>query len=228
MIETVTSQDGAVVVIAVVADGAGSASQSERGAQRACERFLELMRAKVEPSSDLDLISDEEVRSWYAQVRGDLRLLCVDGGQLGDFSATSLLAIVSDHQGLCAQVGDGAIVVRPATDGAFDVALWPENGQYANETVFVTDARVTEHVGIRRYDRIEDVVLFSDGLQRLALEQASRTAFAPFFSVLLSTVRDPARSTAEIEKDLEAFLNSPRVNDKTDDDKSIVIACRMP
>lgn len=231
VVEIVKSADGATVVVAVIADGAGSAAHSERGAEVACGRFAELAKAQVLPSSDLDLISDEVVRSWFAQVRAELRTLCYSEqeARISDFAATSLVALISDHQALCAQVGDGGIVVRAVGDNElFDVAIWPENGEYANETTFVTDNRVTEHVGIRRYDRLDDVVLFSDGLQRLVLKQSTRSAYAPFFSSLLTTVRDPERTEESLQEELDSFLRSKRVNEKTDDDKSIVIACRLP
>jgi hypothetical protein len=207
----VSSADGGQVLVAVVSDGAGSAPRSEEGAALVCERLATAAGEAVRASSDLDALSDELVRSWFLDVR--------------DYAATALLAIASDHQALCAQLGDGGIVVRRAQDEPFELAVWPGGGEYANETFFVTDDGAPERIELRRYDRVVDVVAFSDGLQNLALEWSSRSAFGPFFGPLVATVR--ARADANVRAELLAYLNSEAINRRTDDDKSLAIACRI-
>jgi hypothetical protein len=69
------------------------------------------------------------------------------------------------------------------------------------------------------------LALFSDGLQMLALKMPEGTPHAPFFGPLF-------RFAASAEEDgpavgtMEAFLRSPRVTQRTDDDLTLVIAIR--
>jgi hypothetical protein len=222
----VSSADGGQVLVAVVSDGAGSAPRSEEGAALVCERLATAAGEAVRASSDLDALSDELVRSWFLDVRETLRARAREAGNdVRDYAATALLAIASDHQALCAQLGDGGIVVRRAQDEPFELAVWPGGGEYANETFFVTDDGAPERIELRRYDRVVDVVAFSDGLQNLALEWSSRSAFGPFFGPLVATVR--ARADANVRAELLAYLNSEAINRRTDDDKSLAIACRI-
>ncbi|MGL4552961.1 MAG: PP2C family serine/threonine-protein phosphatase, partial [Gemmataceae bacterium] len=63
-----------------------------------------------------------------------------------------------------------------------------------------------------------------DGLQGLALHYATRTAHGPFFAPLFRALRgaDPE----ELGDPMRAFLESPRVNGRTDDDKTLILAAR--
>ncbi len=224
----VQSRDGAEVFVTVVSDGAGSASRCEAGAETVCAKLLEAARHALTEAGDLDSLSDELVRSWFLEVRETIRLLAREqDSHIREYAATALLGIASDHQTLCAQIGDGGIVLRRAPEEPFEVAIWPDGGEYANETFFVTDDAAPERIAIRRFDAVHDLVAFSDGLQYLALEHATKSAFGPFFEPLVKTVRDLAGSNGAARASLVAFLNSESINRRTDDDKSLTVGCRM-
>jgi hypothetical protein len=118
-------------------------------------------------------------------------------------------------------------VLRRTPEAAFEVALWPQSGEYANQTYFITDDAAAERIAIARFDDVSDVVAFSDGLQYLALEHATRTAFPPFFLPLVAAVRGARDSNGKLHAELVDYLNSPAINERTDDDKSLVVGCRM-
>lgn len=224
----IRSDDGGEVFMTVVSDGAGSASQSEFGAQTVCDVLVELARARVRESSNLDEIPDELVRTWLLEVRERLRATAREADfELREYAATALLAIVADQQALCAQIGDGGIVFRRTLEDEFELAVWPVGGEYANQTYFITDDVAAERIEIRRYDCIHDVIVFSDGLQNLALLQATRSPFAPFFEPLVRTVRGNGSANGVMREELVAYLNSPAINRRTDDDKALAIGCRM-
>ena len=195
----VASDDGGDVFVTIVSDGAGSAAHAERGARAVCDTLIEVVGAAVRESSDLDRISDELVRSWFLTVREGLREQARSmETEIREFAATALLAVASDHQTLCARIGDGGIVLRRTPEAAFEVALWPQSGEYANQTYFITDDAAAERIAIERFDDVSDVVAFSDGLQYLALEHATRTAFPPFFLPLVAAVRGARDSKGKL------------------------------
>ncbi len=212
----------------VVSDGAGSATHAELGAQVVCDALLDAARNAVARCSDLDRIEDELVRTWFLAVRERLRTVARTAQtDIRDYAATALLTIASDHQTLCARIGDGGIVLRHAPDGAFEVALWPDGGEYANQTYFITDDAAAEHIAVARFDDVSDVVAFSDGLQHLALENATRSAYPAFFLPLVAAVRGAKQAGAALQSKLAAYLDSGPINDRTSDDKSLVVGCRM-
>ncbi len=225
--DVVPDRDGTEVVIGIISDGAGSAAQAERGAELVCDCLFEQARSAIAGVNDLDELGDDIIRTWFVLVREALVQLAREEDRLpGDFNATALLAIVGVQQSICAQVGDGAIVVRMREEDPFRVALWPESGEYSNETTFVTTPFLAEKLEIQRFDCVNDLVMFSDGLQRLALNQERKEPHDAFFRPLVYHVRT-TEHPEELEAELESFLSSGRVNDKTDDDKSLIIACRQ-
>ncbi len=218
---------GDAIVVAVVADGAGSAACAERGAELVCSGTIDAIARDVSGDADLDALDDDAVRAWFAAVRERIVDEAATAGRdVRDYAATALLCVAGSTHTICAQIGDGGIVVRPRDD-AFAVAIWPENGEYANQTFFVTDTDANERVSIARFGAVDDVAVFSDGLMRLALDLATRTAFAPFFEPLTRTVRESAHDGAALAAELVAYLSSDAINARTDDDKSIAIATRL-
>jgi len=224
----VTTSHGAVVLIAVVSDGAGSAVCAEDGANEVCAAIVGIVTETLDKYDHLEDIGDVHVRSWFAAARERLRILaCKSEHEIRDYSATAIVAVVGDKSSVYAHVGDGGAVIRQAQNQDFSVAVWPESGEYANETFFVTDPNVAEHVNITRLGCVDDVILFSDGLQRLALHAATHSPHAPFFNPLVNHIRTSKKSTDVLSSELECFLRSETVSIRTDDDKSLVIGCRI-
>ena len=215
------------VAVAVLADGAGSAAYAERGAELVCAALMDAIGNDVADVRDLAVIGETTVRSWLAEARAQIasEAACQDH-DVREYAATALACIAGDDHTICLQLGDGGIVVRPAGE-AFALAMWPENGEYANQTFFVTDDDAIERVAIARFGRVDDVVVFSDGISRLALDHATRTAFSPFFEPLTRAVRESDRSRAELSADLDAYLASEAINARTDDDKALAVVIRL-
>ena len=121
----------------------------------------------------------------------------------------------------------GAAVVR---DGDSDlIALTtPQSGEYLNETTFLTSPDALDTAQINVWCEVpEYVAAFSDGLQMLALKMPEGTPHAPFFVPLFDFV---ARMTdvAAAQEQLTAFLHSPRLRARVDDDVTLLIAARNP
>ena len=92
----------------------------------------------------------------------------------------------------------------------------------------MTDADVASRLEWDASERpIDQVALFSDGLQRLALHYQNRTAHAPFFrSKMQGLEAAEDASPAALSAQLALFLSSPPVNERTDDDKTLILATR--
>ncbi|MCU0704705.1 MAG: protein phosphatase 2C domain-containing protein, partial [Fimbriiglobus sp.] len=143
-----------------------------------------------------------------------------------ELASTALLAVVGPNGAAFAQLGDGAIVFGEGT--SYKTAFWPEPTEYANTTNFLTDERFVDAVLFTTIDTpVIELAVLSDGLQRLALDFTARKPHAPFFRPLFRDLR--ATSNLEtLSGPFRAFLDSPNVNAKTDDDKTLVLAVQRP
>ncbi|HZO92501.1 MAG TPA: PP2C family serine/threonine-protein phosphatase [Candidatus Baltobacteraceae bacterium] len=216
--------DGGEAVVAVVCDGAGSAPLADSGAELVCEAIRSLAAGFVADRGS-SALQDSDVHAWIADIRRRIEeTAAAESAEPRDYACTLVFIIAAERRTFCGQVGDGAVVLND--EDGLHVALWPENGEYANQTFFVSQEDAAAHLRITRCGPIRDFVLFSDGLQRLALDEAQRAPHGAFFQPLLDTVRG-ADALDATKDQLAAFLSSDRVNAKTDDDKSIVIGCRI-
>jgi hypothetical protein len=75
-------------------------------------------------------------------------------------------------------------------------------------------------------DGFSDVALLTDGMERLALRFDSLTPHPPFFRPLFEALRATTNVDA-LTEDLRQFLQSDSVQNKTDDDKTLVLASRI-
>jgi hypothetical protein len=208
-------------LVIVVADGAGSASHSEAGAKLACDEFVRRVEA-LEPDI---LFTRDGTIALFADVRAALH---AEAERLNvrprEVACTALLAIISANSAVFAQLGDGAIVVGRGED--YRTVFWPDPAEYANATDFLTDDGFADRVQFETVNEpISEVAAFTDGLQRLALDFAARAPFPAFFRPLFNELRATTDPAALVEP-LRTFLDSQRVNERTDDDKTLVLSLR--
>ena len=209
-------------LIAAVADGAGSASQSDRGAELAVEAALDtLLKGCPHGLSDPQQML---VTAAEAARNAIFRAADEAGDPAREFACTLLLVVLSPSGGAALQVGDGAIVV--GDDGAdWSWVFWPQHGEYANTTRFLTDDDAPEIWMVEALPAtVIDVAIFSDGLERLALDHASRAAHPPFFRPLFGALASATYEPDSLHEALGAFLQSEAVTSRTDDDTSLVLA----
>src|SRR5262249_31382935 len=119
-------------------------------------------------------------------------------------------------------------VLADSEEHVYGHVFWPDRGEYANTTHFVTEDDAIEHLHFATISRrIMEAALLTDGLQSVALNYHQQTAHEPFFRGLFSPLRTATEGCSrELSDSLAAFLASPRVNEKTDDDKTLVLAGR--
>jgi len=227
----ITEPDGSGILIAAVSDGAGSAAHSEKGSRKTVDRFLADFGCLVVKDPSLATLDEPAVMSWLRDLHRDLAESAMAAGHApSDYACTLLGAVVGPALAVFVQIGDGAIVFREAGSGNYSWVFWPQNGEFANVTNFLTQADFEDAVQIDRTDVPPvELAIFSDGIERLVLDMANRSVHAPALTPIfqwLATTGAPAISNGETPG-LLAFLNSDKVNSRTDDDKSLVVATRV-
>jgi len=210
-------------LIVACADGAGSAAEAALGATTACQVFCSRARAALSGTLRVADLDHAHMLGWYREVREELVDVAArrDIGSR-DLACTLLTAVLTRDVAVFAQVGDGVIIA--GTDGAYRSITWPSSGEYANETTFITaDTFDKDFECVRLQGPVSDVALLTDGLQRLALSYANRSVHAPFFAPMFRALL-AADIPDALGEELERFLDSPAVNERTDDDKTLVLA----
>ncbi len=223
------------ILVAVAADGAGSAPRAAEGARLACRAFLDLAGAALaDPApgcaADAIPLGDDFASHALAGIRRALDARAADGdGTVRDLACTLLAAVVGENAALFLQVGDGAIAFRTDHDPAWRLALPPTRGEHSNETVFVTHDEAAHHLGVRRVAaRVSEFALMTDGVEFLAVHRARGEPHAPFLDHALAGLRIAPPGPAPAHADwLGGFLASDAVCRRTDDDKTLLLASRF-
>ncbi|AEG15147.1 serine/threonine phosphoprotein phosphatase [Desulfofundulus kuznetsovii DSM 6115] len=222
--------DDESLLVVIASDGAGSAREAATGATRLCSIFLNEITTYFEQGGRIEDIERKTVIHWLQSFQKEIEYLAQEMGlMLRDFACTLLGAIIGNSRSIFFQIGDGTIVTsRPQDPDEYGWVFWPQRGEYVNCTYFATDLDAEK---ILQFDvatfYIDEVAILTDGLENLALHYQSRTVHNPFFRTLFSPLRTASNESLEkLTVSLINFLNSPRVNERTDDDKTLILATR--
>lgn len=220
---------GGTILIGVVCDGAGSAAHSDIGSWLAAQTFSEHVSLFLEQGGALQSIDRTIAEQWLLETAEALEIAAREAGhQVRDYACTLLVAVVGENSAVFIQVGDGAIVVSEGQDDGWSWVFWPQHGEFANTTNFIVSP---DAVGLMDFavsaNRIEEFAIFSDGIENLVLHQASKTVHAAFFDSMFPPVRCASAGVdLRLSERLEQYLSSPRICEKTDDDKTLILASR--
>lgn len=207
---------------AIVSDGAGSAKFGAYGAWLTCRflsvRFREWVRGYP------DLPSDEELADWVDELRDRISAIATQRESTPrQFAATLAAIVVTPDEAVTLHIGDSAVVGRKGIE--WDVLCWPENGEYASSTYFVTDDP-EPRLNITRHSREHNAfALFSDGVGDLALSHLEQAAHSRFFDPMFRPV-DAASGEGrlvELSAKLATYLEGSSVCERTDDDKTLIL-----
>lgn len=209
----------------VVSDGAGSASHGGEGATLVCRHLLAKFKSWFLENQQLP--TDDVVQSWIDDLR-DLLSAVAARRELTrrQFAATLVMLVVFGEQILTLQIGDSALVGR--RNGTWEALCWPENGEFASTTFFVTDDPSARLHIVRSQLEHDAFAVFSDGLDSVALEHARQQPYARFFDPMIKPVdaTEGIGKLVELSASLAQYLESPRLCERTDDDKTLVLISR--
>jgi hypothetical protein len=221
-----TGGDG-LAFVAIVSDGAGSASHGGEGASLVCRTFATRARQHFARATSLPDLAD--VTSWLDDTRDLLSAVATRRELLArDFAATVILVVSTGNASIVFHVGDGCAVFQNVGSDQWRAPIWPEHGEYASTTAFVTDDAAPLPRFVRHDEGIDGLVMFSDGLERLALDFRIQQPHGPFFNRVITPVRNSTKSgrNAHLSRQLADFLDSADINARTDDDKTMVLAVK--
>lgn len=214
-------------LVVAVADGAGSALMAQAGAHLVVEgalAALQALRQRYQPASRKawrDLVA----HAFGAAQRSVGRHAEQTGYTPRDYAATLLLAVITPELVVCGLIGDCAIVIASA-EGELQSLCQPQRGLYANTTYFATHHRHQERLDLQLWEgAVRQVALFSDGLLSLAMNIEQNRPYAPFFTPLFAFAAE-ATDSVQAGQALATFLASERVNQRTHDDKTLVLITR--
>ncbi|USR91827.1 protein phosphatase 2C domain-containing protein [Phormidium yuhuli AB48] len=224
------------LLLAAVADGAGSATRSQDGAEWAVQAAIAYLAdltlpplTKAEIRDREDKPSEEpDLNQLLTQALQAARTRVIEEAEAAGLPvrecASTLILLVANHEGVAvAQIGDGAAVMIDES-GTLTALSQPQQGEYANQTTFLTSEGAIAQAEISIYPiPPRGIALFSDGLQRLALEMPQGTPHERFFSPLFQFIQQDSDEAGANEQ-LQGFLTSPRVSQRTDDDLTLVLA----
>jgi hypothetical protein len=219
------------VLVAVVCDGAGSAQEGGTGADFMARTLAEqlsstlcddrhLLDLQAEGSGRLETAlrgAIEAVRSRLADLAASSEL------ELHDYSCTLVGCVAAAAGGCLFHIGDGFAIVQGAEGES--VLSRPENGEYADETYFVTYENWKDHLRLTPLAAPASgclIGLMSDGTAPFAVDRARSGFFRPFIDPVAAYLREataPAGNEA-----LRNLLESPRASEISSDDKTLLLA----
>ena len=217
------------ILIAAVADGAGSTTDGQRGAEIACEFFAAQVADFLHSgNASVRSLNEEFGRRWMGFFQARIADLArEEKKETRDYASTFVGAISGDGGTVFYQVGDGGAVF--SLDGkasSYRFAIEPNESEYVNMTEFLTDDAAANSLRFRFVeDAVEDLILFSDGIFAVAVDYQTNQPHEPFLMPMIAPLRNGIAADGLNEK-LEKFLASPKLNEKTDDDKTIILASR--
>ena len=219
-INTYIAEEKALII--GIADGAGSSKASDLGSKEAVEFILRCVSGWQQK---IDKITEVDARRWVQETREHLESVAIENHlETRDLSCTLLVGILGEKNSVFFQIGDGAWIAE--FEGNYQSVTWPLRGEYANETTFITSPMWSDRLQFAVWDQFSDGFAgFTDGVQAMALHYESESVHGPFFSPMFSALRNSEDETSLIVP-LEEFLSSSHFNERTDDDKTLVIACR--
>ncbi|MEH2413052.1 PP2C family serine/threonine-protein phosphatase [Nostoc sp.] len=223
-----------VIIVGAVADGAGSAKYSDIGAKLAVETVLKCFSDIHEsPQNEEESeegfsqpLSQEEAEKLFTKIVkiaiGKLHNQADEGGySVNDLACTLLVFVATPDWVAAMQIGDGFIVMR-SHDSEYKLLFQPDKGEFVNETTFITSTNAVKDIPVKVISEKQEFICVStDGLEKVAIRLSDWEPFSPFFKPLEEYLHESV--DPKEDKYLTEFLNSERLNSRTDDDKTLLL-----
>lgn len=213
-------------LIAVASDGAGSAVNAEVGSKFICQKFVNDIEKCLKDRLSVKDFTKDFFRKWIVSFQEELQEQAeTENFLLRDYACTFLATIIGKDSACFAQIGDGAIVFK-GDDSEYSFMFLPQQGAFVNQTYFSTDKNAIDKLEFVYLEKkIDEVAVFTDGIQDLVIDFKTLTVNEEFFSQWFEWLCQ-IESIDDGKLGLKSYLNSPKINEKTDDDKTLLLAIR--
>ncbi|MDF1756417.1 MAG: PP2C family serine/threonine-protein phosphatase [Verrucomicrobiales bacterium] len=214
------------VTILAISDGAGSSKYADEGAklcvETTCSFFQDIFQDDKTPSTCTSELDEKDIESLIGELIKKTDVIAAShSSSPREFCATLLGCVTCGEVSFFFQIGDGCWVYGKNPDEIF-CPTWPQQGEYASQTVFANTKQALDYVQI--YHLAEEPAFicgFTDGLERLALDFTEKKPSPGFFRPLIKQI---VKLDEELRDTVVAdFLRSDRVTEKIDDDITIGI-----
>jgi len=215
------------VLVGVVCDGAGSASNGRAGAEFFASKVTGLVSEFVK--------SEQYSKQTRSDYRDDLLAIIqnarseLDETALAqqleprDFACTMVGCIASPYGGCFFHIGDGYAIHH--IEHSESELSHPENGEYADETYFVTDDDWQDHLRMTLITAIDAgglIGLMSDGASPFAVNRPRTGFYRPFIEPVVNFLRDATEHNGN--QALKNLLDNEKTFEITPDDKTLLLA----
>jgi len=215
------------VLIGVVCDGAGSASEGHLGSDFFARKVTELVSESVTSgqfANDTQSDYRDRLLAIIERARSQLNEIALSRQlELKDFACTLVGCITSQKGGCFFHIGDGFAVHRRNTGES--VLSHPENGEYADETYFVTDENWKDHLRVTPISEINRgclIGLMSDGTSPFAIDRLKTGFYRPFIDPVVNFLNNATEQNGN--RALQNVLESEKTFAITTDDKTLLLA----
>jgi len=218
------------VLVMVASDGAGAATYGRTGADVITHQLTIYARRHLLYGGEIHDLTLDTVMQWLVQVRITLDTCSrKTTGRLADYAATLSVAIIGHTHAAFFQIGDGAIVVAlESSPWQYGWVFWPDRGEYANTTYFLTDRDFASNLHFEMLKiSVAEVSIFTDGLQDLLLSYQTHQVHQPFFRKIFLPLRNKGLLEEELNGELANYLQSQLISTRTNDDTSLMLASRL-
>jgi serine/threonine protein phosphatase PrpC len=219
------------VIVGAVADGAGSAKYSDVGAQLAVVKVITMFREIARsPQTEEPLshpLNVKEARKLFSLIVREVvatleRQALNEHYAIADLACTLLVFVATPHWLAAMQIGDGFIIVGLQGE-KHKLLFQPDKGEFVNQTTFVTSANALDQMQVNVFSGKQKFICAStDGLERVAIRMNDWTPFPPFFQPLEEYLWE-THNPEQDDEYIKNFLNSERLNARTDDDKTLLL-----
>lgn len=235
-------------ILAIVSDGAGSASHSEIGSKIVVDKGIEILNEKLSKIPFSELIHKERIEvekffiEFYKLLHNNLVEYSLENGiPIKSLAATSIVVVLNNAGLICSHIGDGRAGYQDFENNWHSV-LEPSKGEEVNQTIFITSdiwENPTEFIKtIKVNNPIQSFTLMSDGCESATYElnrfneesqlyEKLNNPYPKFFNpnieILRKLVAD-GKSSEEIDDLWVKFLHNGNSKFESElDDKTIIL-----
>ena len=200
--------------VITLADGAGSARLSHYGAECVTKCIADELGSHFESYWDETEARIAKERLFHEISESLQQIAEQHDCQLKDLASTLLAVAVKDERYIILHLGDG--VIGYCKEGVLKVASAPNNGEFANTTVFTTSSDACSQMKVFRgpLNGINGFVLMSDGPEACLYDKKNNELANGLLQILEDASGEDLKEVTEgIEEAMDAVITKHTLDD---------------